>query len=552
MARTKRKKDLYPEEPAKQTAREIPAARLLLIFGIIAAIYLLLRVNLVGIPLDRDEGAFGYLGRVILDGGLPYRDVVDHKPPVIFYLYALALLFFPPGETGIHLFLHLFNFLTLLSLLFLAKAQFNSWTPALWCAFSYALFSASPGVQGFTASTEMLMLLPITLSLLFAVIAAKRGSRALVCLSGIAGAVAFWTKQTAASSVLFALVWILVKAPGGIRRGKKSAAGAIGWVLPWILGAAAVSLLIAGYFYQKGIFREFVYWSFTHNFSYALQTPLQQSLETLAIVVARLLKGDFLMLGAGVAVALWKLRRSAQSFFILGFLALSLLGVLPGYAYPHYFAQLAPAVALATGWGLSELLAVVKGARRPVAIALCGAILIAVPVTANRWFFLETSPARISRAYFGRNPFPESKQVAAFLAAGSRPQDRVFIFGSEPQLFFYSQRRSATSFVMIYPLTASYPRYREFQETVWRQVQQSRPKYVLLVNIPTSILWDGKADLEIFRRIDQLITRDYTVEAVMAVGGEEGKLFVVDTGKAPSEEIVRNRNNIYIYRAKGS
>ena len=87
----------------------------------ICLVYILIRINTVSIPLDRDEGIFGYAGQVILNNGLPYRDVFDHKPPVAFYLNALALLFVPPTSTGIHTYLHVYNFFTLIVLFFLAK-----------------------------------------------------------------------------------------------------------------------------------------------------------------------------------------------------------------------------------------------------------------------------------------------------------------------------------------------------------------------------------------------------------------------------------------------
>ncbi|BAJ64634.1 ArnT family glycosyltransferase [Anaerolinea thermophila] len=43
--------------------------------------------------LHRDSGVFLYVGQQILNGGLPYRDIWDHKPPVIYYVNALGLLF---------------------------------------------------------------------------------------------------------------------------------------------------------------------------------------------------------------------------------------------------------------------------------------------------------------------------------------------------------------------------------------------------------------------------------------------------------------------------
>jgi len=71
----------------------------------ICLVYILIRLHIVSIHLDRDEGIFGYAGQVILNDGLQYRDVFDHKPPVAFYLKASALLSVPPTSTGIHKFL---------------------------------------------------------------------------------------------------------------------------------------------------------------------------------------------------------------------------------------------------------------------------------------------------------------------------------------------------------------------------------------------------------------------------------------------------------------
>jgi hypothetical protein len=34
----------------------------------------LVRLRLLATPFERDEGEYAYMGRLILDGGLPYRD----------------------------------------------------------------------------------------------------------------------------------------------------------------------------------------------------------------------------------------------------------------------------------------------------------------------------------------------------------------------------------------------------------------------------------------------------------------------------------------------
>ena len=113
----------------------------------LAVLYVALRVGIVDAPLDRDEGIFGLIGQAILRGEVPYRDIFDHKPPGVFYIYALALSIVPASARGIHSFLHLWNFATLLCVASTARALWGS-RAALWTGLAFALVSAAPAVQG--------------------------------------------------------------------------------------------------------------------------------------------------------------------------------------------------------------------------------------------------------------------------------------------------------------------------------------------------------------------------------------------------------------------
>src|SRR5439155_7290378 len=101
--------------------RRAPAAGLAVWTGLIV-LYLAVRVPLLAVPLERDEGNFGVIGQAILRGEVPYRDVFEHKPPGVFYLYALALLFVPPTAVGVHAFLAAWNAATAVSVGALAAA----------------------------------------------------------------------------------------------------------------------------------------------------------------------------------------------------------------------------------------------------------------------------------------------------------------------------------------------------------------------------------------------------------------------------------------------
>jgi hypothetical protein len=488
------------------------------------------------------------MGQLINAGKLPYLDGVDHKPPIAFYINALALRFVPPTEQGIHIFLLLYNLLTLLCMFYLGKCYFRSLSAGLWCAFAFAVFSASPAIQGFTASTEMWMLLPIALSLLLAVLGAQRRSAMLLVFSGVAGAVACWTKQTAFTSILFVFIFVCFSRPGTEPGpAAPSLAVRLRAAACWMLGAVGFSGLLISYFYIQGIFGAFFYWSFLHNVSYTEARTLSATISAFRERLVEIARGDFVILGAGISAAVWCLvKKDRKAYFILGFLALSLLGTFPGFSYRHYFAQLAPAVGLAGGYGFFVLAEHFrKPDRRPLIAAACGLVCLCVPVVMNSQYFLEGDPNKISRYYFQYNPFPESKQLASYVAGLTSPSDKVFIVGSEPEILFYASRQSPSSFLMFYPLTSSYPRYKGFQQTVWNDLQKAPPKVILeTANMTSSIMWDGVADIAILGRLNNLIRSNYVVDQVLLVSKYRGA-WVSSGGAIPP-----NASCIYVFKRK--
>src|SRR5262249_58180156 len=66
------------------------------------------------------------------------------------------------------------------------------------------------------------------------------------------------------------------------------------------------------------------------------------------------------------------------------------------------------------------------------------------PLFASRAVLFELTPVQVSRFIYGRNPFPESVEVARYIRERSAPGDRIAVVGSEPQIYFYAHRRSAT------------------------------------------------------------------------------------------------------------
>ena len=62
-----------------------------------------LLVQIATYSYGRDQGIYAMVARTLLEGGAPYRDAWDFKPPGIFAVYALARALFGPAQIGVRL-----------------------------------------------------------------------------------------------------------------------------------------------------------------------------------------------------------------------------------------------------------------------------------------------------------------------------------------------------------------------------------------------------------------------------------------------------------------
>src|SRR5271157_5438440 len=62
-----------------------------------------IRLRLLGIPLERDEGEFAYMGQLMLQGIPPFLTSYSLKLPGTYSAYALIMLLFGQSVAGIHI-----------------------------------------------------------------------------------------------------------------------------------------------------------------------------------------------------------------------------------------------------------------------------------------------------------------------------------------------------------------------------------------------------------------------------------------------------------------
>jgi hypothetical protein len=450
--------------------------------SIVFLLSLCIRLPLLGIPFERDEGEYAYIAWRMGYHEVPYRDWVDQKPPAIFWAYRLALWL--PGDAVRAA--HLTGALcaaAAASALFLLARRFVS-NP--WAAFAGVLLgvlSAHPCVQGTAANTEVFMLLPLILSLLvfLAAVSTASAQMVLIMLAGALTGVAAAFKQVAAINWLF-LILVYPLMARGEKLGRRTALFAL-WSL---VGGAAVWALFACYFVAHKALPDLVHNVLTHNLEYVGGLSwkerlvfLGKTLRALAVPHAVL----WLYAVAGVVNTI-RQRRWPWAIFLALWLLTSSAGVsASGYFFPHYFQQLLPALCLAAAVG-GAALATAPLARR-VPAWFSSPLLFALPFVSPGVtlvpFLCEYSPQEtVTRIYPG-NQFARMPELGQRLAQITQPEDRVFVFGAEPELLFYARRASATRYIFLFPVYGPYAHIREKQVATSKEVFQARPTAVFFL-----------------------------------------------------------------------
>jgi 4-amino-4-deoxy-L-arabinose transferase-like glycosyltransferase len=463
---------------------------------LIAALILIvagLRVPLLPIPLERDEGEYAYIAWRLEHNELPYRDWVDQKPPGVFYVYRFALnLPFDPVR-AIHFVGLLFSAASVCALFFLGL-QFMDRLWAWLGAALFALLSLDPLVQGTAANTELFMLCPLIFSQIafFAGARKSRGATLFMVLAGALTGIACMFKQVAIMN-WFLLVGLYPLFADSKQRWRSTGVS-IAWLTTGFLAVLGLALL---YFWRRGGLHEFVDNVVTHNLEYISGVEASTRLEYCwgALTILARTQAFVWAFAATGLVGLWISHRANWSLFLAGWLTTSAIGVsASGYFFPHYFQQLLPPLALAAAAGAECLAAIpvwkiVPMWGRRLALSLSLAVLPAIML----WPFLFTyTPAEaVSKIYPG-NFFEEMPEFAQRIETVTPPETPVFIFGAEPELLFYARRPSASRYIFLFPLYGPYGRAHEKQTTAAMEVEHARPSTA--VYLPNALFFVSDTD----------------------------------------------------------
>src|SRR6185369_16714800 len=136
---------------------------------------------------------------------------------------------------------------------------------------------------------------------------------------------------------------------------------------------------------------------------------------------------------------------------------------------------------------------------------------IAFLVYGQRDLFFRFSPVEISHTVYAGNLFPETIKVAEYVRDHTDLSDTIAVLGSEPQIYFYSHRHSATGYIYTYGLMEPQKYAQQMQQEMIREIEGTSPKYLVSVVIFYSWLWRPGSDRSIFTWANEYTAQNYTV-----------------------------------------
>lgn len=110
-------------------------------------------------------------------------------------------------------------------------------------------------------------------------------------------------------------------------------------------------------------------------------------------------------------------------------------------------------------------------------------LFLGLPFLLQKKTFITLPVFEVTRSVYGFNPFPESLEIAKYIREHSKKDDKIAVLGSEPQIFFYSHRKSATRHIYMYPLMEKHIYARQMQNEMVREIEQGQPEFVVVVKL---------------------------------------------------------------------
>lgn len=462
--------------------------------GIIAVFLFVLRINLLDLPLERDESAYAYLGQRAAEGLSPYRDFYEMKPPFLFYGYSLLNLIFGYSMEGLRWGALFLSFVMCIGVYLIGRSFFGA-KYGLLAALILALLSANPYASMVFAESELLVMAIALYGIwllcrLLTETPSSKLERWWLIGAGLLIGSAVMIKQSAVFFLGFAAVILVLLAEGDDL--KSRVVKLIQKGLWFSLGATTPVLICLAIIFGFGVWEEFAFWNLEYPTLYTEENQ-DSTVNLFQINFNNIIQHQVLLwvlaaLGL-LAIVLKGLGRKLSIAF-LALVLFSFLTITPGQRYYlHYWIQFLPAVSLLWAhlffklekMGENPALSFAKAGSLPLAFLF---LLIGVALSSTHW--LKTDSASLMRNMFGGNPFVEDQLMARIIESQIQPNETVVVLGAEPQIYVYLNKKAPSRHFYTAFLSRNHRFSQGWQDEALEALKTKKPDYVVFNIVPMS------------------------------------------------------------------
>ena len=432
-----------------------------------------------------DSGVFAYCGKVIIEGGLMYRDCWDNKPPGVYYLNAAAILLGGANPFSIWLFQAVWLTIAIQAYFLILRKIWGLGLATL-AAFMLILWVLYPDIFEGGNFTETYAILPVVLSMGAYWAYLRTGKNYWVAVLGLLVAAGFLLKPTYISMGLAAAVVIFYR---DLR--SRNYRPLIRKFLLFSISTLLPLVLVSLYWIFQRDFYELWFAVFKHNIGYVesgfsfrslygtarlflINQPMA-SLSALVIMSYSIFLfqhgRDLLLMrkpaetnssipGEGrmdrhPALVWWQAGLGLAMLLDLTFLAAS------GKKFGHYLQVMLPVMIASVLYLFDMLVRSIreKSEDRRLLVIACSAVLI---------LFLaglveiagKATPSMVELKAFWQTPSLtqyQPNELEQTIIDNSQPSDAVLIWGGHPSMNFLTARRSPTRYIFLQHLFSPTP-----------------------------------------------------------------------------------------------
>jgi hypothetical protein len=370
-------------------------------------------------------------------------------------------------------------------------------------------------------------------------------------LSGVISGIAFLMKQHGVFFVLFCIFYLVrtecERKAGSRALLRHAATFASGVILPY----ATMCWLL----YRAGVFRQFWFWTVSYAGEYSkmgLRRAIRAFLENFGSVANPALP-VWILAAVGLTALLWSPVARRHSWFLGGLFLFSFLALCPGaYFRPHYFVLLLPVIAMLTGVAVSSAMETLTELRKQRYLTILPALAFLAcfgyAVFQQRQVYFTREAVAVFEATYPGSPFVPAIRVAEYVKTHSPDTAQIAVIGSEPEIYFYARRHSATGYMYMYSLVGRQKYSTRMREEFLRELEASRPNYLVYVDV-----WDSWGDREGGPQLATFLSqlREYMDEHYEKVGVAdiaESTVYVWDD--AARNYPPRSSNAVYVLKRK--